>query len=159
MKNIKKIIVCLGIMMTMLLTACSGGGNTEASASVPDMVQGIADSGVQFEELTAGEDDDDVTAYHYSVEKDWYSEYASMSATAASADEIVIFKASSADNVDDLESALNAYLEKRKNDFEQYAPDEYDKLTKCKVITKGDYVCLIVSPDNSTAEDKFNSYF
>lgn len=158
MKNIKKIAVSLGIMTAMLLTAC-GSKNTEASASVAEMVQGIADSGVQFEELTAGEDDADVTAYHYSVETDWYSEYASLAATAASADEIVIFKAASDDTVDDLETALDAYLEKRKGDFESYAPDEYDKLTQCNVITKGDYVCLIVSSDNDTAEEKFNSYF
>jgi hypothetical protein len=123
------------------------------------MVKGISESGAAFEELTSGEDDADVTAYHYSVETDWYSEYASLTATAASADEIVIFKASSEENVDNLKSALEGYLEKRKGDFEQYAPDEFDKLSNCDVITKGNYVCLIVSSDNDIAEEKFNSYF
>lgn len=158
MKKIKKIIVSLALMSAMLLTAC-GGGNAEASASVSDMVKGISESGAVFEELTPGEDDADVTAYHYSVETEWYSEYASLAATAASADEIVIFKASSEENVDNLKSALEGYLEKRKGDFEQYAPDEFDKLSNCGVITKGDYVCLIVSSDKDVAEEKFNSYF
>lgn len=157
MKNFKKLIVTLSVISAMLLTAC--GGSTEASASVSEMVQGISQSGAAFDELTPGEDDAEVTNYHYSVESDWYSEYASLSATAACADEIVIFKASSDENVDNLKSALEAYLEKRKSDFQQYAPDEYDKLSKCSVITKGDYVCLIVSSDEDTAKNKFNSYF
>lgn len=157
MKNLKKLIVSVCMMSALLLTACNG--SAEPSASVSEIVQGIADSGVQFEELTPGENDDDVTAYHYSVEKEWYSEYASLSATAASADEIVIFKASSAENTDKLKASLEAYLEKRKADFEQYAPAEFEKLSQCSVIVKGDYVCLIVSNDNDTAKDKFNSYF
>ncbi|MGN0605650.1 MAG: DUF4358 domain-containing protein [Oscillospiraceae bacterium] len=158
MKSLKRFIISLCAVSALMLTAC-GGGNAEASASVSEMVQGIADSGVQFEELTPGENDDDVTAYHYSVEKEWYSEYASLSATAASADEIVIFKASAPENTDKLKSALESYLEKRKADFEQYAPDEFDKLSKCGVTVKGDYVCLIISSDNDTANKKFNSYF
>ncbi len=154
-----KISIALSVMSAMLLTACGGGESKEASASVSDMVNGISQCGVQFEELTAGEADDAVTEYHYSVESEWYSEYASLAATAASADEIVIFKAASSENVENLETALDAYLEKRKTDFEQYAPAEFEKLKKCDVITKGDYVCLIVSNDNDTAEAKFESYF
>ncbi len=159
MKNLKKIVASLGLMTAMLLTACGGEENKEASASVADMVTGISQCGATFEELTAGEADDAVTEYHYSVESEWYSEYASLAATAASADEIVIFKASSDENADNLENALNAYLEKRKADFEQYAPAEFEKLQKCEVNTNGNYVCLIVSSEADKAEEKFDSYF
>lgn len=158
MKGIKRIIAVAGIISIIALTACSSS-ETEASASVADMVNGISSSGAAFDELTPGENDADVTAYHYSVETEWYSEYASLAATAASADEIVIFKAASDDTIDDLESALKKYLEKRKADFEQYAPDEFEKLNNCKVITKGKYVCLIVSSEASVAEKQFDSYF
>lgn len=159
MKKMKKTILSLGLITSLLLTACGGDKEVEASASVSEMVQGISQCGVQFEELTAGESDDAVTEYHYSVESEWYSEYASLAATAASADEIVIFKASSDENKDKLQTALEGYLEKRKADFEQYAPAEFEKLSKCNVTTEGNYVCLIVSNDSDTAEDKFESYF
>lgn len=73
------------------------------------------------------------------------------------ADEIAVF---SLENIDEsiLESALESRIESRKKDFEDYNPDEYDKLENALIISEGGYMLFAVTGDNNTAEDIFLKY-
>jgi hypothetical protein len=155
--NIKKIITTTLVALTLSMTAC-GNGNTEASAPVSQITQAITECGVTFNELAQVPDDKIATIY--GISEDDYSEASSyIAGSGGYADEVVVFKASSSDKVSTLQDALNQRLESRKNDFDGYVQEQYDILCDSKVITNGDYVCLIVCADNDTAESTYESYF
>lgn len=156
MKN-KSIIVTILTTLT-LLTACGSSGGTEASASVSDMAKGVTECGVSFNELAQVPDSKIATVYGLS-EDDYSEASAYIAGSGGYADEVAIFKASSSDKVATIQDALNKRLESRKKDFDGYVTEQYDILCNSKVVTTGDYVCLIVCSDNSTAEDTYNSYF
>lgn len=157
--NTKKIITTMLVALTLFMTACgSNSTSTEASAPVAQITQAITECGVTFNELAQVPDDKIATIY--GISEDDYSEASSyIAGSGGYADEVVIFKASSSDKVSVLQDALNARLESRKNDFDGYVQDQYDILCNSKVITTGDYVCLIVCADNDTAKSTYDSYF
>lgn len=155
MKN-KKIIVTMLTTLT-LLTACGSEGS-EASASVSEIAKGVTECGVTFNEL-AEVPADKITSLYGLSEDDYSEASAYIAGSGGYADEVAIFKASSSDKVSTIEDALNNRLESRKKDFDGYVAEQYDILCDSKVVTTGDYVCLIVCADNDTAEDTYNSYF
>jgi hypothetical protein len=153
----KKIFATILTGLT-LLTACGNSSSVEASAPVTEITQAITECGVTFNEL-AQVPDSKITAI-YGISEDDYSEASSyIAGSGGYADEVVVFKASSSDKVSTLQDALNKRLESRKNDFDGYVQEQYDILCDSKVVTNGDYVCLIVCADNDTAEDVYESYF
>ncbi len=82
-----------------------------------------------------------------------------MSKDPVSADQFFVAKASTADDVELIEDAFNSRIEKRKQDFEGYAPTEFDKLNETYMATEGNYVFVFVSEDTSSAQQLFNSEF
>ena len=138
-KKIKGLGIISAFAMSLcMLTAC--GGSMPDDVASKDIMTAVISSGVSFpemQEVTA-----DRLTYYYDVQEGWYSDFG----------EVAVFHASSKDTVDDIETALNSRLEKRKKDFDGYVAEEYDKLCASEVKTKGNYVYLIVSKDNDTAE-------
>jgi len=153
----KKSIIATILTGLTLLTAC-GSSSGEPTASVTEMAKSVTECGVTFNELA--EVPSDKIATIYGLSEDDYSEASAyIAGSGGYADEVVIIKASSSDKVSTIEDALNSRLESRKKDFDGYVQEQYDILCNSEVTTNGDYVCLIVSADNDTAEDTYNSYF
>ena len=153
----KKRLLATILMGLTLLTAC-GSNSAEPSASVSEMTKGITECGVNFNELV--EVPTDKIDQIYGVSSNDYSEVSAYRAGSGGyADEVVIFKASSSDSVANLQDALNKVIESKKNDFDGYVQEQYDILCNSKVITTGDYVCLIVCSDNDTAISTYEEYF
>jgi hypothetical protein len=155
----KKRFIATLLIGATLLTACGGGSSdVEASASVSEMVDGIINCGVEFNELV--EIPESKIENIYGVSADDYSEVSAYRAGSGGyADEVVVFKASSDDAVANIQDALNGIIESKKKDFDGYVQEQYDILCDSKVITTGDYVCLIVCSDNSTAISTYDGYF
>ena len=155
----KNTIVATAVSVVMLLSGCgSSNGGTTASATVPEIAKGVTECGVTFNGIT--EVPTDRLSAYYGIQDTDYSEGdAYVAGSGGYADEIAIFKASSSDAVSTIEDALNSRLESRKNDFKDYVAEQYDIINDSKVLVNGDYVCLIVCADNSTAIDTYNSYF
>ena len=74
------------------------------------------------------------------------------------ADEVGIFRMKSADDCSALVDLINDRIEKRKTDFEDYNPDEAEKLGNAVVGSKGNYVYYAVTPDSSKAEQIFKDF-
>lgn len=66
-----------------------------------------------------------------------------MSLANVSADNLVIVKAQSG-KAAEVAEGLNKRLEDVRASFQQYLPEQYDKAKAGKVITKGDYVFLVI---------------
>lgn len=153
----KKILKMTAAFMSAAILLCSCGGSA-SNANASDLLNAAANSGAKFEELEKVEGD--ILKFNYEMDETWYTDVAAMAAgNMAYADEIVVVKASSTDNVKNVESALEKRVENRKNVLQSYAPAEYDKLCNSKVKTNGDYVYLIVGSDINTAEDALKKAF
>jgi len=144
------------IMSGMVL--CSCGGKTSPNLTASELLKAAAESGAAFEEMESVTKDD--IKYYYEIEEGWYDEFAAeISGNPAFADEIVVVKASSSENVKKVSDALKSRVESRKTTLQSYAPDEYNKLTKSSVETKGNYVYLVVNGDIKTAQKALEKLF
>ncbi|MGN0665109.1 MAG: DUF4358 domain-containing protein [Huintestinicola sp.] len=68
------------------------------------------------------------------------------------ADEIAVFDLSVNDE-DALRAAIESRVQSRMKDFEEYNPDEFDKLGEAVLETIGNYLVFSVSPDNDKVLD------
>ena len=154
----KKRLLATILIGATLLTSCSSGGSVEPSASISEITNSIINCGIEFNELV--EIPTDKIEQVYGLSTDDYSEVSAYRAGSGGyADEVVIFKASSSDTVSNIQDELNNIIESKKKDFEDYVQEQYDILCNSKVLTTGDYVCLIVCADNDTAISTYESFF
>lgn len=68
------------------------------------------------------------------------------------ADEVGVFKMKSDADCEALKTLITERLDKRKVDFEDYNPDEFEKLGKAVCGVSGNYVYYAVTPDSGKAE-------
>lgn len=71
------------------------------------------------------------------------------------AEELLIIRAASSEQVSDIEDAIDSRIDKQKKVFEGYAPEQYKQLSDAGVIVKGRFVLYVVSDD----ADKYISAF
>jgi hypothetical protein len=63
------------------------------------------------------------------------------------ADEIWLIEAKDADSLKQLEALANSRLERKGEESITYSPEQYEVVQKAEVITAGNYLVVIVSPD------------
>lgn len=71
----------------------------------------------------------------------------------ATAEEIACFEANGSENAAKIKTALEKRIESQKTAFENYQPQEMDKLNSPVLICKGNYVMMCISDDNSKAQE------
>lgn len=74
-------------------------------------------------------------------------------AGGATAEEIACFEATDETAANDIYSALEARIENQKKSFENYNPEELDKLNDPVLVKKGKYVFMCLSDDNAKAKE------
>ena len=158
----------LALMLFMLLTGCSAGnasgsGGLKDSATLQEIVDKIdTEIGIQM----PSELDEQTLQDLFGVKKEDVEEfYGKFAMVMNSSDNVIAIKAKDGKAED-----VKAALEKRKEDviqsFEQYLPDQYEKAQKGLVITKGNYVFLVIvgeaeqiDQDMNKAKEIVDSYF
>lgn len=78
--------------------------------------------------------------------------------TAPNADTIALFNCNDAKSAKKIAEGLEIVLEDLKTTNKDYAPEEYAKASKSKVVTKNEFVYLIICDKLSEAEDVINQY-
>ena len=73
-----------------------------------------------------------------------------MSEDATSAETIIIMKAKSAETVEELKSCLQVVVDEKKNEMENYLPEQFAIVEKSTVQVKGQYVWLVISENAGT---------
>lgn len=95
--------------------------------------------------------DDDFISNYYGIDAASLEEYVfSMSEDAAQAETIIIMKAKSTDDLPALTDSLQTVVDEKKNEMENYIPEQFAIVEKSKVQTKDDYIWLVIS-DNADA--------
>lgn len=78
--------------------------------------------------------------------------------TAPNADTVALFNCNDAKSAKKIAEGLEIVLEDLKTTNKDYAPEEYAKASKSKVVTKNEFVYLIICDKLSEAEDVINQY-
>ena len=159
----KKLIAIL--MAASMLLAASACGNNENSANTPE----TSDSITNVKACTDIYNEDIATVIKmpemisvsekklnntYGIEKGLYNDYVFMTAQEATkADTVIIIKASSEDNKEDITDKLNTFIEQCMNTSVDYNPEQFELVKQASVKENGDYVYLVFSEDMDTIEE------
>lgn len=81
------------------------------------------------------------------------------SATMVTASEVTVFKASDAKYVDSLKAVLEERIEDQKIQYEDYQPQEMEKINNAVIYTNGDYLILVMADDTSSVKSTFDAQF
>ena len=69
------------------------------------------------------------------------------------ADEIAMFQVKESDQVTVVKSLINDRIKDLKVRYEDYKPEEMTKLDSAVVEEKGNYIFVVISPDNEKAKE------
>lgn len=95
--------------------------------------------------------DDDFISNYYGIDAASLEEYVfSMSEDAAQAETIIIMKVKNTDDLENLAASLQTVVDEKKNEMENYIPEQFAIVEKSKVQTKDNYIWLVIS-DNADA--------
>ncbi len=98
--------------------------------------------------------DDEFISNYYGIDAASLEEYVfSMSEDATSAETIIIMKAKDVSSVSGLSDCLQVVVDEKKNEMENYLPEQYEIVAKSSVQTKDNYVWLVIS-ENADAITK-----
>ncbi|MBQ7944233.1 MAG: DUF4358 domain-containing protein [Lachnospiraceae bacterium] len=164
----------LVIAGAMLLGGCSGQASQEEIVEVLEETNVAKTDSVQAEpiieqevtkplaeiyaEIQKGvelyspmEFDDEFLMNYYGIDASLLEEYVfSMSEDAASAETIVVMKAKSSSDVESLSASLQVVVDEKRNEMENYLPEQFAIVEKAEVETKDNYIWLVISENEDT---------
>ena len=98
--------------------------------------------------------DDDYISNYYGIDVSTLDEYVfSISEDATSAEAVIIMKAKDASDIAALSDCLQVVVDEKKNEMENYLPEQFEIVKKSSVQTKDNYVWLVIS-ENADAITK-----
>mgnify|MGYP001019727754 CR=1 FL=1 len=162
MRTLKHTLILM-LALTLMLAGCT----QRQQVSQPMPTQEVDVAQLADDMLAALTIDDDmleidretiVNLYEYDSESiAAFKVYAS--ATMSTANEVGVFKAASAEDVEFIEEMLSYRLQTQKFNYENYVPAEMTKIENAQVLKSGLYVALVVSDDPEPAKKIFNQAF
>lgn len=102
--------------------------------------------------------DDDFISNYYGIDATALEEYVfSMSEDAAQAETVIIMKAKDAGDMAGLKDSLQTVVDEKKNEMENYIPEQFAIVEKSKVQTKDNYIWLVISENADAITDIIES--
>lgn len=125
--------------------------NKENTKSIDDIYQEIEQTvSLQSPQCM----DDDFISNYYGIDAASLEEYVfSMSEDAAQAETVIILKVKNTDDVEKLADSLQTVVDEKKNEMENYIPEQFAIVEKSKVQTRENYVWLVISDNADTITD------
>ena len=142
----KKLAPIILIALTMLLCACSSGGQ-DSQKTLSDVWSDIKQevSFQDFNEYTSIKNLD----RHYGITEEMVDEFAGgINGSGVNQEEIVLIKAKDSESADKIKEALDTRFESKLNQNKNYNAEKAKMIEGCKVEQDGTYVAMIVS-DNA----------
>ncbi len=161
-RKIQKITAAL-VIAILLCSGCTDKTKTTASDAVQTSKPEITVKSIDeiYQEITQSVTlqspacmDEDFISNYYGIDTKTLSEYVfSMSEDAAQAETIIIMKAEQSEDLEGLSSCLQTVVDEKKNEMENYIPEQFAIVEKSKVQTKGNYVWLVISENAKSITD------
>lgn len=156
--SLKKYLMILTSVMLLSGCADSAPAATVQTEEVQKEAKAITDI---YDEITKSVTlyspfcwDEEFISNYYGIDVTGLEEYVfSMSEDATSAETIIIMKAKDSSSVSDISDCLQVVVDEKKNEMENYLPEQYEIVAKSSVQTKDNYVWLVIS-ENADAITK-----
>jgi len=145
-----------GILLLIAAGLCACGEKSEVSLNINEIAEALQ-SGITFEDQMSQVELPIFYAL-YNLSEEEVDDAIMMGSTGATAEEISVIKAKSQDTVDKVKEAVLERVAFQKEGFENYVPKELEKLSDPIIVTKGNYVILCVSNDNTKAQEIIDEY-
>ena len=156
MKKLSAIILSL-LLGIFAFAGCAGSEN-HAEPAVSDILTRLEQS-VDIPQSTRIEDADTICTM-YDLDTSMIAEMGMLKAgNGANADEIIVIKLNSTDNMDAVEEALNLRLTVLAELFADYTPEDMPKIENAAVEKMNLYIMLAVCEDPDAASDAFAASF
>ena len=98
--------------------------------------------------------DDDFISNYYGIDVSTLEEYVfSMSEDATQAETVVLMKAKDGADTGEIVSALETVVDEKKNEMENYLPEQFEIVEKSDVKTRDRYVWLVISQQADSITD------
>jgi len=155
----KTIMILLTAMLAVIISACAGDKDStiEVKLSAKEMADQMLEKVEQpvLMELSAEE-----LKELYNIDSAKLEDYSvRVPMMNIKTNEIAIFKVKEAKDVADIQAALKKRAENFQKQFEQYLPDQYENAKNYKLITKGNYVLLVISDSADELIKVYDSFF
>lgn len=151
----KSIVVFIAglLLCGCIFIGCGAGGNKE-QATVDKALEEIYTQMIDKVEmpLMVRMDEDYITNY-YGIDLTVFDEYVFAAAEdALLAENIILVKVKEGQSTDPVVEILEKIIKQKKVELENYLPEQFKIVEKSSVVTKGNYVILIISSKKSELE-------
>lgn len=140
------------IALTAMLLLMCGCGKKE-TIDISELSGALAES-VSFSEQLTQIDVSNIEKRYALNSKD-YTEVAAFVGTLSTCDEYVIVKT---ENPEAMTEKFNKYIEKKREEYKVYRPDEVYKLDSAVIETHNKTVVMIITADSENAIDAYKEY-
>lgn len=144
----------IALILVVLMLAMTGCGSKEASVSMD--VNAVYESMVSImPEMLAM--DENMMLNFCGIEADMCKQAkVAVCFDGLRADEIWLIEAADASALEELKTLAEGRLERKGEESITYSPEQYKVVEAAQVITAGNYLAVIVSPDAQALADIFN---
>ena len=150
----KTISLILALILMMSLAACGG---KEKTASVD--VKALYESYSQYMPDMFFPDEDTMMNFLGIETKDCAQYQVAICAEGMRADEVWLIEAKNASALETLRQLAETRVEAKKDETVSYAPDQYVVVEKAVILTEGNYLALLISPDVDALKAGFEAAF
>jgi len=153
MKKVCSLILALALVLSM--AAC--GGKTEEVASVD--VNALYESYSQYMPDMFFPDEDTMMNFLGISVEDCVQYQVAICAEGMRSDEVWLIEAKDAASLEALQQLAQTRIEAKLDETVSYAPDQYVVVEKAVVLTEGNYLALLISPEVDALKAGFEAAF
>ena len=137
----------VALLLAVLMICLAGCGGTDSGSDVQMDVQAVYDSMVPLMPQMLPMDEMMMLNF-CGIEAEMCEQAAvAVCFDGLRADEVWLIEAKDADSLKQLEALANSRLERKGEESITYSPEQYEVVQKAEVMTMGNYLVMIVSPD------------
>ncbi|QDQ02163.1 DUF4358 domain-containing protein [Lysinibacillus fusiformis] len=155
----KTMMLLLTIVLAMVISACAGDKSStiEVKQSAKEMADQMVEKVEQPAQMELSAEE---FRNLYNIDPDKLEDYSvRVPMMNVKTNEIAILKVKDAKDVAEVEAAAKQRAENVMKQFEQYLPDQYENAKNYKLITKGNYVLLVISDSADELIKVYDSFF
>lgn len=156
-------IVMVVCVVSIIFVSCNKDSTEDFKFSTEDLMKTVTDSITDLPAMTTVNKSSDnasqLFSYLSSIDYDKIHDFTFSYASDNTAEEIAIICVKDSDDVDTIEKDLNKRLESRKATFATYDEGEVAKFKSATVVTKNNYVMLIIGTQAQNGKYSFNKAF
>ncbi|WP_342600633.1 DUF4358 domain-containing protein [Psychrobacillus sp. FSL H8-0483] len=156
----KKIMVLmLMLVLCVVVTACSNDESAavEAKLSAKEMTDQMVKEVEQPSQIELAPEE---VKGLYNIDPEKLEDYSiRIPMMNVKTNEIAILKVKDAKDVPDVELGVKERAESVKKQFEHYLPDQYENAKNYKLVTKGNYVLLVISDKADELVKVYDGFF